>query len=88
MKKIIWELEASDAVTLGNYFRSFKSLVVLQDENNLYVFIADLHSITVPIDPKDLEKIENQLFAYIKHVVWILRKVKFFINQVLLNTRT
>ncbi|MGL5640227.1 MAG: tryptophan--tRNA ligase [Mycoplasmoidaceae bacterium] len=56
MKKIISGLQATDSLTLGNYIGSIKSLVELQDKNNLYVFIADLHSITVPINPKDLEK--------------------------------
>ncbi|MGL5591487.1 MAG: tryptophan--tRNA ligase [Mycoplasmoidaceae bacterium] len=66
MKKIISGLQATDSLTLGNYIGSIKSLVELQEKNNLYVFIADLHSITVPIDPQDLERNRKSIVCLYK----------------------
>ncbi|MGL5246233.1 MAG: tryptophan--tRNA ligase [Mycoplasmoidaceae bacterium] len=66
MKKIISGLQATNSLTLGNYIGSIKSLVELQDNNNLYVFVADLHSITVPIDTKDLEKNRKSIVCLYK----------------------
>ena len=88
MKKIITGLQATDSLALGNYIGSTNSLVQLQHENNLYVFIADLHSITVPIDPKDLEKNRKSIVCLYKACGLDFKKSKIFINQVLLNTRT
>lgn len=78
MKKIISGLQATDSLTLGNYIGSIKSLVELQKENNLYVFIADLHSITVPIDPKDLEKNRKSIVCLYKACGLDFKKSKIF----------
>ena len=77
MKKIISGLQATDSLTLGNYIGSIISLVELQNENNLYVVIADLHLITVPIDPKDLEKNRKSIVCLYKACGLDFKKIQF-----------
>ncbi|MDE6894171.1 MAG: tryptophan--tRNA ligase [Malacoplasma sp.] len=55
MKKIIVSgIQSTNSLTLGNYLGALKNFVELQNENELFVFIADMHSITVNFDPKEL----------------------------------
>ncbi|MDE5545359.1 MAG: tryptophan--tRNA ligase [Malacoplasma sp.] len=55
MKKIIVSgIQSTNSLTLGNYLGALKNFVELQKENELFVFIADMHSITVNFDPKEL----------------------------------
>ena len=41
---------------LGNYLGAVRNWAVMQDENDCFFFIADLHSLTVPQDPKALRQ--------------------------------
>ena len=43
-------------IHLGNYLGALKQFVELQDDNECIYCIVDLHSITVPQDPKELRK--------------------------------
>lgn len=55
--------------TLGNYLGALKNFVRLQNEMkdyNFYIFIADLHAITVAQDPKELrQNIKNLAALYL-----------------------
>jgi len=48
-------IQASGNLHIGNYIGAIKQFVELQDKYNMFVFVADLHAITVPQDPKKLE---------------------------------
>ncbi|MGL4616746.1 MAG: tryptophan--tRNA ligase [Mycoplasmoidaceae bacterium] len=78
MKKIISGLQATDSLTLGNYIGSIKSLVELQDKNNLYVFVADLHSITIPIDSNVLKGNRKSIICLYKACGLDLKKSRIF----------
>ena len=56
MQKIVSAITASGTLQLGNYLGAVKQFIELQEENDLLVFVADLHAITVPQDPKKLHK--------------------------------
>ena len=43
-------LKPTGSLTLGNYIGAIKQMVNTQDEYENYLFIADLHAITVPVD--------------------------------------
>ena len=45
-----------DSFHLGNYLGALRQWVALQDEHEAFFFIADLHSLTVPQDPKVLRE--------------------------------
>lgn len=51
MKKILTGLQPTGVITLGNYIGAIKQMVKYQEDYDSYIFIADLHSITVPQDP-------------------------------------
>ncbi len=46
MKKAIAGIQPSNNITLGNYLGAIKELINLQKDNDIIVFIADLHAIT------------------------------------------
>ena len=66
MKKILTGIQPSGGITLGNYIGAIKQMVSMQDEYETYIFIADMHAITVPQDPNELPKnIRNLLAIYL-----------------------
>ena len=51
---------------IGNYFGAMKQLVELQEDNSLYVFIADYHAMTTVQDPKFLsQQISDLVLDYL-----------------------
>lgn len=56
-------MQATGALTLGNYLGALKNWVGLQDEYNCYYCVVDLHSLTVRQDPKELKKNVYVLYA-------------------------
>ena len=56
-------IKPSGSLTLGNYIGAIKPFVKYQDEYNLYVFIADLHALTLPIKPDELKENSLNLIA-------------------------
>ena len=66
MKKILTGLKPTGDLTLGNYIGSIKQMIKLQDEYDSYIFVADLHALTIPQDPKELnERIRKFIAMYI-----------------------
>lgn len=63
MKKVLTGLQPTGIITLGNYIGAIKQMVKYQDMYDSYIFIADLHSITVPQDPMELTKNIKSLLA-------------------------
>lgn len=59
-------IKPSGSLTLGNYLGAIKPFVSYQDEYELFVFIADLHAITVYQDPDELRKnTKNLILTYL-----------------------
>lgn len=57
MKTIVSGIQSTNSLTLGNYLGALKNFIELQnDENKLFIFIADLHSLTVDFNPKELKE--------------------------------
>lgn len=74
MKTILSGIQPTGKLTLGNYLGAIQKFVELQnnyasttdEEVNIFIFIADLHSITVPQDPIELRKnIRSVLATYL-----------------------
>ena len=52
-KKIILSgIQPTGVFTLGNYLGAVRSWKKMQEDYNCYYFIADLHSLTIHIDPQ------------------------------------
>ena len=49
-------IKPTGELTLGNYIGALRNFVKYQDNYELYVFIANLHCVTVYQDPKELRK--------------------------------
>ncbi len=54
MKRMLSGIKPSGELTLGNYLGALKNFVKYQDEFEMFVFIANLHCITVYLEPKKL----------------------------------
>ena len=56
MKRVFSGVQPTGNIHIGNYLGAMKQFVSLQDEMDCTYCIVDLHSITVPQDPKELRK--------------------------------
>lgn len=56
MKRMISGIKPTSVPTLGNYLGVIKQFVKNQDDYELLVFIADLHALTLPIEPNTLRQ--------------------------------
>ena len=56
MKRMLSGIKPSGKVTLGNYIGAIRNFVSYQDEYELFIFIANMHAITVPQDKLELKK--------------------------------
>lgn len=66
MNKMISGIKPTGQMHLGNYIGALRPFVEFQDEYDLSVFIANLHCITMPIDPDELKKnLEDALIYYL-----------------------
>ena len=66
MKTMLTGLKPTGHLTLGNYIGAIKQMVKYQDEYDSYLFVADLHAITVPNNSEELHNnIKEFLALYI-----------------------
>jgi len=66
MKKILTGLKPTGDMTLGNYIGSVRQMVSLQNEYDSYIFVADLHALTIPQNPQEInERIRKFIAMYI-----------------------
>lgn len=62
-KVLLSGITATGKLTIANYIGAIKNMVDLQEKYDSYIFIADLHALTLPIEPEQLNKNKNDLFA-------------------------
>ena len=55
-KTLLTGLKPTGSLTLGNYIGSIKQMIDNQDKYNSYLFVADMHAITVSVDRDELHK--------------------------------
>ena len=63
MDRMLSGIKPSGKLTLGNYIGAIRNFIKYQDEYEMYVFIANLHAITVPIEKKELKKNTEDIAA-------------------------
>lgn len=56
MELMLSAIKPTGDLTLGNYIGAIKNFVKLQDDYNLFVFVADLHALTVRNNKEDLNR--------------------------------
>ena len=64
MKRSISGIKPTGNLTLGNYIGALREFKKYQDEYENYVFIADLHALTLPIDPAFLRSNTKDIVAF------------------------
>ena len=67
MESILTGLKPTGELTLGNYIGAIKPMIKLQEEyDNVFLFVADLHALTIYQDPKEIkERIRKFIAMYI-----------------------
>jgi len=84
-KTILTGLKPTGSLTLGNYIGSIKQMVNMQDEYDSYLFIADMHAITVPTDREELHNnIKNFIALYLacgidpgKNIIYLQSDIEY-----------
>ena len=64
MENILSGIKPTGQLTLGNYIGALKNFKNFQDENKVFVFIADLHALTLPIEPETLYQNTRDIVAF------------------------
>ena len=88
MKKILTGLKPTGELTLGNYLGAIKQMVAMQDQYDSYLFVADLHAITVSQNPLELKsRIRKFIAMYIacgidpnKNTIYIQSENEYIAN--------
>jgi tryptophanyl-tRNA synthetase len=62
--RILTGIKPTGQLTLGNYIAVLKNLPKQMEKGDLYYFIADLHALTLPIDPDYLRQNSIDLAAF------------------------
>ena len=84
MKRLVSGIQPSGTITLWNYIGAIKNFVKLQnefDECEFFVFIADLHAITVPQEKLKLRENIKSLAAIYVACGLDPKKVHLFIQS-------
>lgn len=63
MKKMLSGIKPTGRLHLGNYIGAIRQFIQFQDEYELYVFIANLHAITVRIEKNELKRNTKELIG-------------------------
>lgn len=64
MKRALSGIKPTGKLTLGNYIGALRNFKNYQDEYETFIFIADLHSLTLPIDPLELKQNTKDIVAF------------------------
>ena len=64
MKRSLSGIKPTGNLTLGNYIGALKNFKKFQDDYENFIFIADLHALTLPIDPIELRNNTKDIVAF------------------------
>jgi len=66
MDIVLSGIRSTGNLHLGNYYGALRNFIRMQDENQCYFFVADVHSLTTHPDPRYLhENVKNVLVNYL-----------------------
>ena len=64
MERILSGIKPTGKLTLGNYIGALSHFKDFQDQGESFIFIADLHALTLPIEPEDLRNNSRDIAAF------------------------
>lgn len=62
--RVISGIKPTGKLTLGNYLGSLKRFKEYQEKYTPYIFVADIHALTLPIDPEEIKERTYDLISY------------------------
>ena len=65
MKRMLSGIKPTGRLTLGNYIGAIRNFVAYQDDYEMFVFIANMHAITVAQDKAELKKKRRDITLFI-----------------------
>lgn len=80
-KRVLSGIQSTGKLTLGNYLGSIKNWTKMIDEKDCYFMIADLHTLTVRRDAKQLKEDKKSLVALYLACGLDPRKVNIFMQS-------
>ncbi|MDO4465885.1 MAG: tryptophan--tRNA ligase [Bacillota bacterium] len=63
MERMLSGIKPTGRLHLGNYIGAIRNFVAYQDEYEMFIFIANQHAITIPIEAKELRQNTKDLIA-------------------------
>ncbi|MDQ7982817.1 MAG: tryptophan--tRNA ligase [Spiroplasma sp.] len=63
-KRVLSGITSTGKLTLGNYLGAINNFIKLQDEHELFIFIANLHAITIPATKQALQENTLEIAAW------------------------
>lgn len=63
-ERILTGIKPTGQLTLGNYIGVLKNLPKMMDRGECFIFIADLHALTLPIEPETLKQNSIDIAAF------------------------
>ncbi len=63
MKRMVSGIKPTGNLTLGNYIGAIKQFVELQKNYESFIFVADLHALTINPDPTELKRKTKEIVA-------------------------
>ena len=64
MERILSAIKPTGKLTLGNYIGALSHFKDFEDRGESFIFIADLHALTLPIEPEDLRNNSRDIAAF------------------------
>ncbi|MCH5172438.1 MAG: tryptophan--tRNA ligase [Erysipelotrichales bacterium] len=64
MERILSGIKPTGQLTLGNYIGALKNFKAFQEQGECFIFIADLHALTLPIEPETLRTNSRDIAAF------------------------
>lgn len=82
MSRILSGIKPTSEMTIGNYIGAIKNWVAMQnDYDEAFFFVADMHAITVPQDPKKLHDLTYHIVASYLACGVDTKKSAFFVQS-------
>jgi tryptophanyl-tRNA synthetase len=86
--RLVSGIRPSGELTIANYLGAIKQWIELQDQNEAYFFIADLHAITTPYNPRTFrENIIKTLALYVASGLDPKKSTIFLQSKILEHTQ-
>lgn len=62
-KRLVSGITATGNLTIGNYIGAIRNFVKLQNEYDMFIFVADMHALTIDIEPETLRDNKKKIMA-------------------------